>query len=181
MIRAYLEKRRAGLAQQQADQERKSTAIEKGRKTGEAVADAVDDLLARLVQPWSEDILRAFTKKVSMKVIFSDDDPAPIAREELGRFQEVFATQLIHIEKDVREKLDEWEGVSREWNMLETYEMLLKSRFDGIRLHLTTEAMNNAADVVMARREEMGISQEEIAPLANGRRILSEVRAIRIG
>jgi hypothetical protein len=148
--------------------------------TGQKIADAVDEMMERLVMPWGNNMVDLFTKKVAVKLIFSDDDPAVEAQSNIAEFKRAVDDHLETIRPDVRAKLLAYEQLSGELGALDKYKMLLISRFDSIRQNLTMKAVEVAGCVVDARKEEMGFDVDEGENLANGRRILKETRAMRV-
>jgi hypothetical protein len=181
MFLSFIKRRRATKAARIAQEELNAAAIREGREQGNRMVNAVDDMMQRLVHPWSANMLDIFTKRVAMEVIFGDD-PAPIARTELDEFYAKIDEHLDFITRDVRVKLAAWEQQASDWQMPDSYERLIKSRFGEVKLNLTVDAMNIAADVVIARNLELGVeaAPEAAEPLANGQRILKEVRATKI-
>lgn len=179
MLKSFLEGRRQRRQQLEDDNRRQAEALERGRQMGIRVAEQVDGLLTQLVQPWAAQLLDAFTKRVAVEAIFSDD-PAPDARAELARFNAAVDEQLEFIKADVRGHLRETEAFCKDLGMVDAYEDLLRSRFGEIRLQLTMGGMNTAADVVIARRAEMGFAEEAGEPLENGRQILATARDMKI-
>jgi hypothetical protein len=151
-----------------------------GRESAHKIATAVDEMMERLVKPWADGVIDIFTKRVAVKVIFCDEDPAREARSSLAEFNQAVDDHLEQIRPDVRAKLSAYEQQSREVDALDEFEFLLKSRFDSLRHNLTVKAIEIARCVVSAREKEMGLDVEQGEHLTNGQRILEEARAMPV-
>jgi hypothetical protein len=153
---------------------------QQGKEDSQKIADAVDETIARLVKPWADHMLDIFTQKISVKVIFCDENPERESRFGLAEFNQAVDVQLGQIIPDVRAKLSAYEQLCRESNALDGFEFLLKSRFDSLRHNMMVKAIEITGCVVGARKYEMGLDVEQGAALANGRRILKGARAMPV-
>lgn len=171
---------REPLARQEFDDAEYERGCEAGQEAGRTIATAVDEMMKLLVTPWADDIIDIFTKRVTMKVIFCDEDPEREARFSLSEFAQEVDEQLRQIRPDVRAKLSAYEKLSHELDCLDEFETLLRSRFDIVRHDVTMKAVDVAQSVVMARNEELGLGIEDGECVTNGRKILKDVREMPV-
>lgn len=145
-------------------------AYKKGEQIGEEIVAAVDDLFSRLVEPWAANMIDLFRKRVGVRIALGDN-PREDAQKELKRFHDSVDDHMIIIKSDIQNKLSDYEILSVEWQIEDTYKNLLNSKFGDVRLRLTIDELNIAADVVIARSEEMGFTVDpSITTLAVGQK-----------
>lgn len=180
MVFALVKRWRAERVERNAQAERDAVDYQRGLEIGEElganIAKAVDDEL----EEFSNGMIAVFTKRVAVNVIFSDD-PTEESRACIGELtQNLEGDRLDEIKAMIRTNLSAWEQLSRDIGAHEEYEILLKDRFDGLYLNLWMKAVNIAAPVVLARKEEIGLDVEDGEDLRLGREILMEARNTKI-
>jgi len=154
--------------------------FKQGQEIAQAITDAVDNTMRQNVTPWSGCMIEMFKKKVTVKVLFSDNNLGLEAQSVLAEFAQAIDDHLEAIKPDTRANLSYWEQLSREMGALDMYDILFSSRFDVLRQNMIASATEIANCVVVARNAELGRPVENSDSLAHGRQILEDVRSMPV-
>jgi hypothetical protein len=140
------------------------------------ITSKVDDLWNSLTVPWRDTMLKTFTHRVGIKMVFNDDRPEDELFPALDEFNKTVDDHLKIILPDITSHLKDCERQSKKIGFLSTYNVKIKQHVALLVGYMREQSALIGVRLLIARREELGLPVDQTNDLVEGRNLMKEVR-----